>query len=180
MARHMINRTGIKLVRMQEKHLPAVQLYAAEARVAATCNLPHPYPEDGARTFLEHVRDPRYTGTRVTFAIELSRQFCGICGVGRLAGSVDCAEVGYWIALPYWGKGIATEATRAAARHAFTRMKFRVLTAKALEINVASRRVLEKNGFRLVRTGPEQYAKWPDPQPTCFYELTRAEWKARK
>ena len=72
---------------------------------------------------------------------------------GRVAGyilsfgEVDEREVGYWISRPYWGKGVASSALAELLRHEPVRPLF----AHVAKHNVASARVLEKCGFKLVR-----------------------------
>ena len=67
-------------------------------------------------------------------------------------GETEC-EVGYWIARPYWGKGICTEALRLVIDHCFNKKGFTVLWGDYFPENPASGRVMEKCGF--VDTGEE-------------------------
>lgn len=70
---------------------------------------------------------------------------------GQVAGNIVSweqsgeREVGYWIGKEYWGKGIATKALAAFLGH----VKARPLYAHVAKHNIASRRVLEKCGFRM-------------------------------
>ena len=72
-----------------------------------------------------------------------------ICAGGTVVGAVNISpdqgvdSIGYWIARDHWGRGIATTAVALMLRE-FTR---RPLVATAAGHNVASIRVLEKNGF---------------------------------
>jgi ribosomal-protein-alanine N-acetyltransferase len=59
------------------------------------------------------------------------------------------AEIGYWLAEPYWGRGIMTEAVRAIAEYGFTTFEIARIEADVFARNVASARVLEKAGFTL-------------------------------
>ncbi|CAN5376779.1 GNAT family protein [soil metagenome] len=63
-------------------------------------------------------------------------------------GVAETGTLGYWIGQPYAGAGHATAAVRALARHAFHDLRLHRLEASCLPINTASRRVLEKSGFR--------------------------------
>jgi RimJ/RimL family protein N-acetyltransferase len=56
--------------------------------------------------------------------------------------------VGYWLAKPYWGRGLMTAALRCYVRYAFDRLEVVRLTAEVFPWNEASVRVLEKVGFR--------------------------------
>ena len=58
------------------------------------------------------------------------------------------AEVGYWIARPYWNRGICTEALRLLIDYCFQEKGFRTLWADYFPDNPASGKVLEKCGFR--------------------------------
>ena len=75
---------------------------------------------------------------------------------GQVAGNLGCFEqdgeqqVGYWLGREYWGQGIATEALSQFLAH----VKIRPLYAHVVQHNIASRRVLEKCGFRVVREEP--------------------------
>ena len=59
------------------------------------------------------------------------------------------AEIGYWLAEPFWGQGIATEAVRQLVEYTFYYFDIVRLYAEVFETNKASMRVLEKNGFYL-------------------------------
>ena len=63
-------------------------------------------------------------------------------------GVAETGTLGYWIGQPYAGAGHATAAVQALARHAFDTLRLHRLEASCLPTNAASRRVLEKSGFR--------------------------------
>ena len=58
------------------------------------------------------------------------------------------AEVGYWIAKPYWNQGLCTEALRAMIDRCFNKQGFQTLWSDFFVDNSASGRVMEKCGFR--------------------------------
>jgi len=60
----------------------------------------------------------------------------------------DGAELGYWLGVPFWGRGYATEAVRAVIDYGFGALGYEVLHSGARVSNPASRRVLEKCGFQ--------------------------------
>ena len=62
------------------------------------------------------------------------------------------AEIGYWLARPYWGQGIMTNVVRAACTYSIEQWNLVRITANVFEFNTASARVLEKNGFHLEGT----------------------------
>ena len=69
-------------------------------------------------------------------------------------------ELGYRLRKSAWGKGYATEGSRALIRKGFTESGVRRVTAEAMAVNQASRRVMEKAGLKLVRTF---HQPWPYP-----------------
>ena len=110
---------------------------------------PHPYTEADADwwfSFLAQMPEP------TSWAIEVDGLAVGSIGV-RLGEGIylKSAEFGYWLAEPYWGCGIMTEAANAVSRYAMRRFGLIRLEAPVFEWNPASMRVLEKCGF--VREG---------------------------
>ncbi len=79
---------------------------------------------------------------------------------GNLIGGIECGlintenelkngELAYWIGRSYWGKGIATQAVKEFTSDLFKNQKFDYIYAVVSQSNLASQRVLEKNGFVL-------------------------------
>jgi RimJ/RimL family protein N-acetyltransferase len=91
----------------------------------------------------------------------------------------DEPELGYRLRRAAWGKGYATEGSRALIDRAFTELGARRVFAETMAVNAASRRVMEKAGLRLVRTF---HADWPvripgDEHGEVEYAITREEWE---
>ena len=68
------------------------------------------------------------------------------------------AELGYRLVRSAWGRGYATEGSRALIRKGFTELGVRRVVAETMAVNAASRRVMEKAGLGYVRTFHQQ---WP-------------------
>jgi RimJ/RimL family protein N-acetyltransferase len=116
---------------------------AGDRRIAVnTAQLPHPFDVDDANQFVAAVN--RQAG-EATFLITLDGAPIGACGVDPRDGG---PEIGYWLGVPYWGQGYATEAARAVIDYAFGVLQHESLQAGARVSNPASRRVLEKCGFQ--------------------------------
>ena len=97
---------------------------------------------------------------------------------GRGTGEV---ELGYRLKRSAWGKGFATEGSRALIRKGFAELGVRKVVAETMAVNAASRRVMEKAGLTYVRTLHQQ---WPeriegDEHGDVEYALTRADWERR-
>ena len=73
----------------------------------------------------------------------------GVIGADDLeVGTTHRANIGYWLAKPYWGRGLMTAAAHRFVQYAFERLEVVRLTAEVFSWNEASARVLEKVGFR--------------------------------
>ena len=74
-------------------------------------------------------------------------EIIGFCGVGYWGDAHDL-EIGWWLARQYWGRGLATEAERAALRDAFGRVRLTRIVSIARPANTASIRIMEKLGLQ--------------------------------
>jgi len=132
--------------------------------------------------FLGHYE--RYAGYGFWAAIEKSTgEFLGWFhlrpGEGAAPGEV---ELGYRLRRSAWGKGYATEGSKALIDKAFAELGAERVVASTMVVNVASRRVLEKAGLRFVRVF---HQSWPDSiegeeEGDVEYGLLRSEWAQRR
>jgi RimJ/RimL family protein N-acetyltransferase len=86
--------------------------------------------------------------------------------------------LGYRLRRPAWGKGLATEGSRALINEAFTRGTERIL-AQTMTVNTASRRVMERCGLHYLRTFFEEWDEQIEGGELgdVEYELTKADWE---
>lgn len=89
-------------------------------------------------------------------------------------------ELGYRLRRAVWGRGYATEGSRALVAHAFTELGADRVWAETMFVNDRSRRVMEKVGLRHVRTFHQE---WDEPLPGAEhgeveYAIERADWQA--
>ena len=132
----------------QKSDLASLIKYANNPLIAAnmTDAFPHPYTEVKGIAFLEMVT--AILPVRV-WAIEINGEAAG--GIG-LHPQQDImrrnAELGYWLAEPYWGKGIITRAVPQVIELGFKVLPdIERIYARPFGRNKASQRVLEKSGF---------------------------------
>lgn len=131
------------------------------------------YPEDEE----EWYRAVRQARDRFDFAVVAGEKLVGVASVHRVDWRARVGGVGYWLGREYWGRGYGTEAVSLLVRHAFRWLGLEKLWARVYEPNVASRRVLEKNGFRLAgRLRRHVYAPGIGVVDLLLYELLREEW----
>jgi RimJ/RimL family protein N-acetyltransferase len=108
---------------------------------------PHPYTKSDAREF---IRGARQRVPETVFAIAVNDEPVGSIGF-VLRGDVErvSAEIGYWLAEPFWGRGITTEALVAVTKYAIGTHGLNRIYAVPFAWNAASCRVLEKAGYVL-------------------------------
>jgi RimJ/RimL family protein N-acetyltransferase len=101
----------------------------------------------------------------------------------RATAAAEEPELGYRLRRPSWGKGYATEGSRALIRKGFTELGVQRVTAEAAAANTASRRVMEKAGLTLTRTFRHS---WPsavddrDDFESVEYALRRVDWERQQ
>ena len=156
---------------------PEVNRLVGDRRIAdTTLNIPHPYDESMAGSWIGTHAEAAERGERVSLAVTVRE--------GGLVGAVGLAltpphergELGYWIAVPHWGRGYATEAAAAMIDYAFGTLGLRRVVAHCLTRNVASARVMEKVGMQREGTLRAHVIKWDVPEDVALYAILRDEW----
>ena len=115
-----------------------------------TFRIPFPYTVADAEAFLARVtKDTEQHGQSAHFAIRTGDDaLIGGCGFNGIeVGKSHMAEVGYWLAKPFWGRGIMSAVVQRVCQHAFEEFGLAKLIAHVYTHNPASARVLEKCGF---------------------------------
>jgi len=161
---------------IDESDAPSIQKYASDEKVARTCNVPHPYPEDGGKEHVQRVLKRRQEGTAYGFSILVDGEFAGIMGINSVDRKAGTTELDYWVASPFWNRGIGTAAAAQAIRYAFERLNLKVLRSACLSKNPASGRVLEKNGFIDIGEGKAEIGEFKG-EPGRRFELLRCNWE---
>lgn len=88
-----------------------------------------------------------------------------------------CVEVGWRLAHPWWGKGLATEGARAAMAHGFERLGLNEIVSFTVPGNVRSRRVMQKLGMRYSEDFEHPRIEIGHPlRRHVLYRLSRADW----
>jgi ribosomal-protein-alanine N-acetyltransferase len=142
--------------------IPAIVRLAGAREIAATTvNIPHPYSEEDARTFLTRAEDDCRAGQSVVFAVTISPggELCGAVGL-VITPAHERAELGYWIGVPYWGQGFTTETAKAVMAFGFEKLQLHRIHASHFAGNTASCRVLEKLGMRHEGPSRQHIRKW--------------------
>lgn len=154
------------------EHFKAKEIYDS------TLNIPYPYSEaDADRWLSRRIENTQRQGKEVTFAVRKDDgEMIGAVGADSFeVGASHRAEIGYWLARPYWGRGIMTDAVRAYVRYAFDELKILRLTAHVLEFNLGSARVLRKNGFKLEGRLRKHFRKEEKLYDAYFFGLLKED-----
>jgi len=108
---------------------------------------PYPYTIENGLDFIARSAE---NDNALILAIEINGEVAGCIGVHRQSDiHRKNAELGYWLAEKYWGKGIVTGAILQIVDQAFEKFDINRIFARPFNTNPGSKRVLEKAGFKL-------------------------------
>jgi RimJ/RimL family protein N-acetyltransferase len=140
MSEETLETARLKLRRATPADAMRMAALASDPGVARmTTRIPHPYAVEDAQAFIAGCPD-------TVFAIDLPEE--GLIGmVGFHQATRFGPEIGYWIGRPYWGRGLATEAAKAALKWAKHDWGRRSIVSGHFADNPASGAVLTKAGF---------------------------------
>ncbi|MDJ1157557.1 GNAT family protein [Chelatococcus sp. SYSU_G07232] len=160
----------------------AIEQLAGEKAVAEmTALIPHPYPPRAAETFIYAARLANATGEALTLVVTPRRKPHEAMGAIAVHSRNNGEPfVGYWLGMPHWGQGFATEALRAIVDTVFDHTEAPALTAGVRVVNPASRRVLEKCGFRSEGSGLVEFPARGGLFPVEHMRLDRRTWASLK
>lgn len=154
-----------------------VQRLAGDKLIASTTlNIPHPYENGMAEDWISKHDETFNEGKGVTFAITAKS--------GELVGAISLmniveghqAELGYWVGVPYWNRGICTEAGEAVLRYGFIDRGLNRVYASYLTRNPASRRVMEKLGMVPEGILRAHALKWGAHEDLGLMGILKTDW----
>lgn len=157
---------------------PILQKYFNNWNIIKHLNdqVPWPYPEDGVYSFFKNEAIPRIQkGHTLFWTITLSDKPIGIIEYRVVKEDKNPEDRGFWLAEPYWGQGLMTEASEAVNDFIFFDLKVEKMILDNFKNNIRSRRIKEKNGATYLETikrahrgGEIEIEMW---------ELTAEKWK---
>ena len=153
-----------------------VAALANDRRIAEnSARIPHPYKIADAESFIAGAAKAGEAAFLITLR---DKTVIGACGLVLQAETTP--ELGFWLGVPHWGNGYATEALHAVIDYAFTDLAHESLQAGARVTNPASRRVLEKCGFQWTGVGLYRINAIKSSAPIDRFRLERRVWSALK
>jgi RimJ/RimL family protein N-acetyltransferase len=147
----------LELRPFEEADARRIAYLAGDYDVAKMCGrVPHPYPMGAAYDFIAFIAAARTTSMEFSFAVTAPIDgLIGSIGVTRVGeAESDTFEIGYWLGVPYWGLGYATEAARGLMDWARMELAAETFVSGHFVDNPASGNVLRKLGF--VETGTQE------------------------
>lgn len=154
---------GIRLTQFRRTDKDALIEHLSERDIYdRTLRIPHPYTSADADRWLDSVEEAaERTGRSIQWAIrdETEKLIGGIGLDGFLGSQPHRVEIGYWLAKPFWGRGITSAVVKAVCQHAFDELGLVKITAHVFSFNDASARILEKSGFVQEGLCPKHFIK---------------------
>ena len=159
-----------------------VRLAGEKAVAEMTARIPHPLRLREVEDFVLRTRQENADGESLTLAITPKGKPGSVIGAVGIGPNPEDGEphLGYWLGVPHWGQGYATEAARALIDAFFAYTNGRVLTSSARVVNPASRRVLEKCGFAFQGAGLMAFPARGGVFPVDRFRLDRRTWESLK
>jgi len=167
----------------QEQDAKALYTYASDPRVGPVAGWPVHTNVEISRQIIRDV-----LSAEETYAVVLKGEDAPVGSIGLMIGkksNIDISEnegeIGYWIGVPYWGRGLIPEAVRELLRHGFEDLGLATIWCGYFDGNDKSRRVQEKCGFRFHHTEKDKpWALMNDIRTEHITRLKKAEWQKER
>ena len=144
--------------------LPAVQCLAGDAAVAdTTANIPHPYEDGVADTWISSTRrssSSNELASSLPVTLKATGELVGAISLFSIRAVFERAEMGYWIGVPYWNKGYCSEAANSLIGYGFNELGLNRVFAEHMTRNLGSGRVMQKAGMTYEGTLRQHIKKW--------------------
>lgn len=160
--------------------LDSLVKYGNNPGIAAnlTDQFPHPYTREKGEAFIGYATG---NGTSEIFAIDIDGEACGAIGLHPQEDIMrQNAELGYWLAEPFWGRGVVTKAVKLIVDYGFQNLDINRIYARPFGENIGSQRVLEKAGFKFETKFDKTIIKNGRLQDELFYAIRREEWEQKR
>jgi len=172
-----MDKTKFKIRPWEMSDIDSLVKYANNWNVAKhmTDKFPHPYTENNGKAFIEFATKdfPIHL-----FAIDIDGKAIGGIGIHPQEDiHRNNAELGYWLAEPFWGQGIISEAIKQTVDFAFTTYDINRVFAIPFGTNIASQKVLEKNNFILEGKFDKVLIKNGELLDELVYAIRRKNWR---
>lgn len=169
----------LRLRPLRLEDAPIIARLAGRREIAdTTISIPHPYSEEQAREWIAKATTAFAEGKEAAFGVELKSEarLVGGAGLRDIDALHSHAEMGCWIGVEWWGRGYATEASRAMLRFGFEGLGLNRIHAHHMVRNAASGRVLAKIGMKQEGLLRQCVRKWGVFEDVVLLAMLRSEW----
>lgn len=174
-----MNRPTLRTARLRLRPFEATDAPAVEALCGAyeialnTLVIPHPYPAGAAAEWIARHQEDFDQNRIVHFALDDGQLVGAMALVTKEEG---ISEIGYWVGVPFWGRGYASEAAAEVVRYGFEERGLQRIFAMHFDRNPASGRVLQNAGMQYEGTLRKHVKKWDEYVDLVCYGILREEY----
>jgi len=169
----------LHLRKIRKEDLPSLIQYCNNKNISdQIINIPYPYQEEDAISRMNFIFSGFENKERYVFAITLNTNEELIGEIGLHLDKINnSAQFGYWIAEPFWGKGIATEACSAILKFGFEELDLHKIYATHYPENIASGKVMLNNKMMKEGELKDHYKIDRVYRSVIQYRLTKQEYE---
>ena len=162
----------------KQEDAPTVQKLAGAWEIAETTgNIPHPYEDGVAEAWIRSQPERFDRGEIANFAMTLTETSELIGAIGLVFhADQHMAELGYWVGVPYWGRGYCTEAAQELLHYGFKQRNLNRIFARHMTKNPASGRVMQKIGMKYEGTLRQSILRFGKYEDAAIYGILKDEY----
>jgi len=144
-----------ELVKLRDLKLSDAEFIAKNAKdediIKYTFVIALPFDLETAKKFIKKANKEIKDKTAYEFGIELNhtRELIGTINLLNISQKNKNAEIGFWIAKEYWGKGLSDQALNLMLEFGFNNLGLKKIQARVLDKNIPAQKLLERIGFKL-------------------------------
>jgi RimJ/RimL family protein N-acetyltransferase len=162
---------------LKDSDARTIYMYARDPDVLRFTLLPSPYRQSDATRYVRNARSKKWQGKCIVRAIvpKPGKIIAGIITLD-LNSENRRGYIGYWLAKPFWGRGLAKESIQLILQLAFQTLGLSKVTSSVMHPNIRSYKLLEWAGFRLEGRQRRQILKNGEWYDELLYGLLKEEW----
>jgi len=150
--KQVLESNRIKLRSLKFPDTEVIRKFAKDRKITKyTFVIPPPFTKEQTQVFIRKTKKERKEGISYYFGIELKEngKLIGMINLVKIDRKNKNAEIGFWLAKKYQGKGLAKEALNMILDFGFKELKLKRIEARVLHKNEPAQKLLEKTGFKL-------------------------------
>ena len=147
-----------------------------DKEIAEFTTVPHPYPKDGAKEFIEITQKQAKDETGYQLGIEFEGKIIGMISLMSVSKVHKNANLGYWLGKKFWKRGFTSEAVKLILKFGFIDLKLEKISVTARHPNEASINLIKKIGFVYEGTARKDNFKWGKWTDHLNFSMLREEY----